>query len=274
MLLSFKFTLHRSRYQQKDLLVTKREFLSWGKVSMSITALLFCCVVWMLYEDAAFKQNTFFKTLKVGLYGLLWCRLLFLQNDKRTKSQSPPLHLSPRCLRLWMWCRRSVKKKKKKKDNHFSPLGRNISHQYASCSCAHFQHIIHGVTCLVVWTPPPSIKHLVYLCAHAESLHLYSYIFNAKEICWYSCDMMHISMWVYQVKENRQMEPHDYLRLFRDHAERLLENCPRERSSRCEFCDSFLFIYFLTLGLKAGSCMIMKSWRGVRLLKHHYNHRI
>ena len=114
MLLSFKFTLHRSRYQQKDLLVTKREFLSWGKVSMSITALLFCCVVWMLYEDAAFKQNTFFKTLKVGLYGLLWCRLLFLQNDKRTKSQSPPLHLSPRCLRLWMWCRRSVKKKKKK----------------------------------------------------------------------------------------------------------------------------------------------------------------
>lgn len=76
---------------------------------------------------------------------------------KMTNAQKPSLHLFPRCFKLWMWYCRSVKN-----DNHFSPLGRNISHQYASCSCVHFQHIIRGVTFLVARTPPPSIKRLLY----------------------------------------------------------------------------------------------------------------
>lgn len=76
---------------------------------------------------------------------------------KMTNAQKPSLHLFPRCFKFWMWYCRSVKN-----DNHFSPLGRNISHQYASCSCVHFQHIIRGVTFLVARTPPPSIKRLLY----------------------------------------------------------------------------------------------------------------
>lgn len=64
----------------------------------------------------------------------------------------------------------------------FYSAGEKYFPSICSCSWAHFLHIIHGVTFLVMWIQP-SIKCLLYLRTHAESLHLYSYIFNAKGSC-------------------------------------------------------------------------------------------
>lgn len=189
---------------------------------------------------------------------------------KMTNAQKPSLHLFPRCFKLWMWYCRSVKN-----DNHFSPLGRNISHQYASCRCVHFQHIIRGVTFLVARTPPPSIKRLLYF---ARPCWEFAFVFihiqcTGKLLVLLRYDaFFHVSL----PSEGKQTNGTTWLPSTVLWSRRTAAGKLSSWTVLMMWVLWFFFLgFFLNPGLESvGSCMIMKSWRGVLLLKHHYNHRI